>query len=61
MATIEQRIEALENARNENEYPPFPPRGFFYGEPLPEDLLTNPRYRKILTRDQFYGRAPMPP
>lgn len=56
MATIEQRIMALEGAVKESDYRPLP-LGHFYGEPLPEDFYTNPQYvrDKLGAREEFYG------
>lgn len=57
MATIEQRIEALEQRTITKEHRPFP-REYYYGKPLPEDFYTNDKYTKLMTRDEFYGRTP---
>ena len=59
MATIEQRILALEGTVNKVDDRPLP-RRYFYGEPLPADFYTNPQYasNKPRTRDEFYGRTP---
>lgn len=58
MAAIEQRIAALEGTVNKGDYRPLP-RSYFYGEELPEDFYTNPKYvrNKPGTRDEFYGRT----
>jgi hypothetical protein len=61
MATLEQRLTALENATTKNEHRPMP-LSYFYGEPLPVDFYTNKKY--IYVRDKprtivdFYGRTP---
>ena len=44
MGTLEQRIAALEQRIvNNKEWRPRP-LSFFYGEPLPDDFYTNPKY-----------------
>lgn len=56
MATLEQRITALENATTGSDHRPLP-RSCFYGEPLPADFYTNPKYIYTGTRTiaDFYA------
>lgn len=57
MATLEQRIKALETtATRKRGFRP-KPLSYFYGEPLPADFYTSDAYLKKLPRTlkDFYG------
>lgn len=57
MANIKTRIAALEKTTTKHDDRQLP-LSFFYGEPLPDDFYTNPKYKRVgksLTLADFYG------
>lgn len=59
MATIEQRIMALENRTvNEKTYTPLTLAHFYGREPLPADYYTRPHSDRPRTLADFYAEAP---
>jgi len=55
MTNIKQRIAALENNVDKKSFRPLP-LSYFYGESLPPDFYTNPKYaqNKVLGIEEFY-------